>query len=64
MRKPRTRAYLKTLTSKAVKYYFKNPDISIKVIADKFRINQEKVSAGISKELKQRFENSLARKYK
>ena len=63
MSKPRSRTYLKSLTSKAVKYYFKNPDVTMKSIAEKFRINQEMLSAGISKELKKRFDNSLARKY-
>ena len=62
MRKPRSRTYLKALTSKAVKYYFENPDISMKIIAAKFRINQEMLSAGISKELKKRFDNSLSQK--
>tara|TARA_R100000808_G_C2037985_1_gene78840 strand:- start:108 stop:299 length:192 start_codon:yes stop_codon:yes gene_type:complete len=63
MSKRRSRTYLKALTSKAVKYYFKNPDVTMKSIAEKFRINQEMLSAGISKELKNRFNNSLARKY-
>jgi hypothetical protein len=62
MSKRRSRTYLKALTSKAVKYYFENPDISMKIIAAKFRINQEMLSAGISKELKKRFDNSLSRK--
>ena len=62
MRKPRSRTYLKSLTSKAVKYYFENPDISMKIIAAKFRINQEMLSAGISNNLKKRFDNSLSRK--
>jgi hypothetical protein len=63
MRKARSSAYLRTLTSKAVKYYFENPDISLKVIATKYRINQQMLSAGISKQLKKRFDNSLSRKY-
>tara|TARA_R100000700_G_C3085035_1_gene88963 strand:- start:336 stop:527 length:192 start_codon:yes stop_codon:yes gene_type:complete len=63
MSKRRSKTYLKALTSKAVKYYFKNPDVTMKSIAEKFRINQEMLSAGISKELKNRFNNSLARKY-
>jgi hypothetical protein len=62
MRKPRSTTYLKSLTSKAVKYYFENPDISLKVIAAKYRINQQMLSAGISKKLKKRLENSLSRK--
>ena len=62
MRKPRSRTYLKALTSKAVKYSFENPDISMKIIAAKFRINQEMLSAGISNNLKKRFDNSLSRK--
>ena len=41
----------------------KNSDVTMKSIAEKFRINQEMLSAGISKELKKRFNNSLARKY-
>tara|TARA_Y100001938_G_scaffold122521_1_gene171021 strand:+ start:40 stop:708 length:669 start_codon:yes stop_codon:yes gene_type:complete len=63
MRKARSRTYLKALTSKAVKYYFENPDITIKSIAAKFRLNQTMLSAGISKQLEKRFDNSLARKY-
>tara|TARA_Y100001951_G_C11203211_1_gene218383 strand:- start:218 stop:409 length:192 start_codon:yes stop_codon:yes gene_type:complete len=63
MSKRRSKTYLKALTSKAVKYYFKNSDVTMKSIAEKFRINQEMLSAGISKELKKRFNNSLARKY-
>ena len=62
MRKPRSRTYLKALTSKAVKYYFENPDISMKIIAAKFRINQEMLRACISNNLKKRFDNSLSRK--
>ena len=62
MFKRRSRTYLKALTSKAVKYYFENPDISMKIIAAKFRINQEMLSAGISNNLKKRFDNSLSRK--
>ena len=62
MRKTRSRTYLKALTSKAVKYYFENPDISMKIIAAKFRINQEMLSAGISSNLKKRLNNSLSRK--
>ncbi len=42
MRKPRSTTYLKSLTSKAVKYYFENPDISLKFIAAKYRINQQR----------------------
>ena len=63
MRKPRSTTYLKAQTSKAVKYYFKNPNDTMKSISEKFRINQEMLSAGISKQLKKRFENSLSRKY-
>jgi hypothetical protein len=53
MRKPRSRTYLKSLTSKAVKYYFENPDISLKVIAAKYRINQQ---------MENRLNNSLSKK--
>ena len=63
MGEPCGTTYLKSLTSKAVKYYFENPDISLKVIAAKYRINQQMLSAGISKQLEKRFNNSLARKY-
>ncbi len=62
MRKPRSTTYLKSLTSKAVKYYFENPDVTIKSIAAKFRLNQTMLSAGISKQLKNRLDNSLSRK--
>ena len=41
----------------------KNSDVTMKSIAEKFTKNQEMLSAGISKELKKRFNNSLARKY-
>ena len=62
MRKPRSKTYLKSLTSKAVKYYFENPDISLKVIAAKYRINQQMLSGGISKQLENRLNNSLSKK--
>jgi hypothetical protein len=62
MSKRRSRTYLKALTSKAVKYYFQNPDISLKVIAAKYRINQQMLSGGISKQLENRLNNSLSKK--
>jgi hypothetical protein len=60
--KKRSRAYLKTLKSKAVKYYFENPDSNLKWLSNKFNINEAMLSTAISKELKKRFQNSLSRK--
>lgn len=60
--KKRSRAYLKTLKNKAVKYYFENPDSNLKWLSNKFNINEAMLSRGISEELKQRFENSLSKR--
>ena len=62
MKKKRSRAYLKTLKSKAVKYYFENPDSSLKWLSNKFNINEAMLSRGISEELKKRFKNSFSRR--
>ena len=62
MRKTRSRTYLKNQRSKAVKYYFKNPDSTLKSLAAKFKINQDKLSKDISTKLEKRFNNRLARK--
>ena len=62
MRKIRSRTYLKSQRNKAVKYYFENPDTTLKCLAEKFRVDQDKVSEGISTKLKKRFNNRLARK--
>ena len=62
MRKIRSRTYLKSQRNKAVKYYFENPDTTLKCLAEKFRVDQDKVSEDISTKLKKRFNNRLARK--
>ena len=61
MKKRRSTAYMKTLQSKAAKYYFENPNTKIQDIADKFNITNERLSKAISKELKKRFDNSFHR---
>ena len=63
MKKRRSRTYLKSQRNKAVKYYFENPDITLKCLADKFRVNEDKLSDDISDKLKERFNNSVARKF-
>ena len=62
MKKRRTKAYMKTLQSKATKYYFENPNTKIQDIADKFNITNERLSSAISKELKKRFDKSFDRR--
>tara|TARA_R100000808_G_scaffold11503_1_gene29464 strand:- start:59 stop:250 length:192 start_codon:yes stop_codon:yes gene_type:complete len=62
MRKIRSRTYLKSQRNKAVKYYFENPDTTLKCLAEKFRVDQDKVSKDISTKLEKRFNNRLARK--
>tara|TARA_R110001592_G_scaffold343396_2_gene633844 strand:+ start:96 stop:296 length:201 start_codon:yes stop_codon:yes gene_type:complete len=62
MKKRRSTAYMKTLQSKAAKYYFENPNTKIQDIADKFNITNERLSTAISKELKKRFDNSFDRR--
>lgn len=61
--KRRSRTYLKSQRNKAVKYYFSNPDTTLKCLAEKFRVNQDKLSKDISEKLKQRFKNSIAKKH-
>ena len=61
MRKRRTKAYVKSLQNKGVKYYFENPNTKIQDIADKFNITNERLSKAISKELKKKFDNSFHR---
>jgi len=63
MKKKRSRTYLKSQRNKAVKYYFENPDITLKSLAEKFRVNQDKLSDDISDKLQERFNNSVARKF-
>jgi transposase-like protein len=62
MRKRRSRAYLKTLKAKAVKYYLENPNINLKIIADKFNITEQLLSRAITTELKEKFNNSFSRR--
>ena len=62
MKKRRSRAYLKTLKAKAVKYYLENPNINLKIIADKFNITEQLLSKAISCELKEKFNNSFSRR--
>lgn len=62
MRKRRSRAYLKTLKTKAVKYYLENPNINLKIIADKFNITEQLLSKAITTELKKKFSNSFSRR--
>ena len=62
MRKRRSRAYLKTLKAKAVKYYLENPNINLKIIADKFNITEQLLSKAITTELKKKFSNSFSRR--
>ena len=62
MRKIRSRTYLKSQRNKAVKYYFENPDTTLKCLAEKFRVDQDKVSKDISIKLEKRFNNRLSRK--
>ena len=63
MKKKRSRTYLKSQRNKAVKYYFLNPDITLKCLAEKFRVHQNKLSEEISKKFEQRFKNSIAKKH-
>tara|TARA_R100001082_G_C4362398_1_gene160049 strand:- start:1400 stop:1597 length:198 start_codon:yes stop_codon:yes gene_type:complete len=63
MKKRRSRTYLKSQRSKAVKYYFLNPDTTLKCLAEKFRVNQDKLSKDISAKLQEKFNNSVARKF-
>jgi|TARA_R100000482_G_scaffold21178_1_gene6154 transposase-like protein len=62
MRKRRSRTYLKTLKAKAVKYYLENPNINLKIIADKFNITEQLLSKAITTELKKKFNNSFSRR--
>jgi transposase-like protein len=62
MKKRRSRAYLKTLKAKAVKYYLENPNINLKIIADKFNITEQLLSKAITTELKKKFSNSFSRR--
>ena len=62
MKKRRSRAYLKTLKAKAVKYYLENPNINLKIIADKFNITEQLLSKAITIELKKKFNNSFSRR--
>ena len=62
MRKRRSRAYLKILKAKAVKYYLENPNINLKIIADKFNITEQLLSKAITTELKRKFNNSFSRR--
>ncbi len=64
MKKKRSSTYLKSQRNKAVKYYFINPDTTLKCLAEKFRVNQDKLSKDISQKLEQRFKNSISQKYK
>ena len=61
--KRRSRKYLKSQRNKAIKYYFLNPDTTLKCLAEKFRVNQDKLSKDISEKLEQRFKNSIAKKH-
>jgi predicted HTH transcriptional regulator len=63
MKKKRSRTYLKSQRRKAVKHYFENPDSTLKYLAEKFRVNQDKLSDEISDKLQERFNNSVARKF-
>ena len=49
MKKRRSTAYMKTLQSKATKYYFENPNTKIQDIADKFNITNERLSTAATK---------------
>ena len=64
MNKRRSRTYLKSQRNKAVKYYFENPDITLKSLCEKFRVNQDKLSKDISNKLEERFKNSISQKNK
>jgi|TARA_R110001599_G_scaffold110550_4_gene274501 DNA-directed RNA polymerase sigma subunit (sigma70/sigma32) len=62
--KLRDREYLKTLEIDAVKFYFKNPDKnSLEELSEMFKLNKERISNAIAKELKKRFDNSMARRF-
>ena len=63
MKKKRSRTYLKSQRNKAVKYYFENPDITLKGLCEKFRVHQNKLSKDISEKLQERFNNCVARKF-
>ena len=63
MKKKRSRTYLKSQRNKAVKFYFENPDITLKSLCEKFRVNQDKLSKDISAKLQERFNNCVARKF-
>ena len=45
------------------KYQDENPDITLKSLCEKFRVNQDKLSKDISAKLQERFNNSVARKF-
>jgi predicted HTH transcriptional regulator len=64
MKKRRSRTYLKSQRNKAVKYYFENPDTTLKCLGEKFRVNQDKLSKDISQKLEERFKNSISQKNK
>ena len=51
MNKKRSRTYLKSQRNKAVKYYFENPDITLKSLCEKFRVHQNKLSKDISEKI-------------
>ena len=61
MTKKRSRTYIKRLCSKAVKYYFENPNTSLKELSLMFRVSETKISKSISENLKKRFDKSFAR---
>ena len=63
MKKRRSKTYITRLGNEAAKYYFENPDTTLKALSEKFNISQTKISSVISKKLKQKFDNSFSRKH-
>ena len=54
MKKPRTRKYLKSLTNKAVNFYFENPNTNLKELSEKFNLGQQRISKAISEKIKKK----------
>ncbi len=54
----------KRRSKKIIEYYFNNPHAnSSKKLKEKFNVHEAAIRRILSKELKRRFENSIARKY-
>lgn len=57
-------AIVEKLKQKIIKYYFNNPDKnSTKEMEDKFKVSGVTIKKIISKDLEQRLENSLTRRF-